>query len=101
ADASAHLLDHPGGLVAEHHGQGKRPVAIHDVPVAVTDPGGHHPNACLTSLGALLIDVDHLKRCICLVEHGGFHAESPVAFIVSLPWCESGVPSHPVGSTTR
>src|SRR5262245_26462469 len=39
-DACAHFLDDARRLVAEHHRQRQRPIAVHDVPVAVADARG-------------------------------------------------------------
>ena len=72
-DAGADLLDDARGLVAQHHRQRQRPVAVHDVPVAVADARGLDPDARLAGLGPLLLDVDDLERRVRLVEDGSFH----------------------------
>src|SRR5262249_29836974 len=73
-DAGAHCFNDAGGLVAEHHRQRQRPVAVDDVPVAVADAGGHHAHPGFAELRAWLLDIDDLKRSVGFVEHGGFHA---------------------------
>src|SRR5439155_16180365 len=76
-DAAAYFLDDARRLVAEHHRQRQRPVAVHDVPVAVADARRLDGDPGLAGLGPLLLDVDDLERCVGLVEDRGFHVVAP------------------------
>ncbi len=69
------LLDDAGRLVAEDHGQRWRPVAVHDVPVAVADTSAHHLDARLTTFRSLLLDVDDLEPLVGLVQYRRFHGK--------------------------
>src|SRR6185503_8749754 len=75
--AGADLLDDAGRLVAEHHRQRRSPVAVHDVPVAVTDPGRLDAHAGLAGPGPLLLDVHDLERSVGLVEDRRLHGVLP------------------------
>ena len=75
-DARADLLDDARRLVAEHHGKRRRPVAVHDVPVAVADARGLHLHAGLAGARALLGQVHDLEGRVRLEEHGSLHAFS-------------------------
>ena len=76
--ARADLLDDARRLVAEHHGQRRRPVAVHDVPVAVADARGLHLHAGLAGARALLGQIHDLERRVRLEEDGSFHELSPL-----------------------
>ena len=72
-DACADLLDDARRLVAEHHGKRRRPVPVHDVPVAVADARGLHLHAGLAGARALLGQIHDLEGRVCLEEDGSFH----------------------------
>ena len=73
ADAGAQLGDDAGGLVAQHHRQRQRPVAVHDVPVAHAHAGGLDLHPHLAGLGPLLLEVEDLQRLVDFGQDGGSH----------------------------
>ena len=77
ADARPQLGDDAGGLVAQHHRQRQRPVAVHDVPVAHAHAGGLDLHAHLAGLRALLLQVQDLQRLVDFGQHGGTHGLLP------------------------
>ena len=77
ADAGAELGDDTGRLMAEHHRQGQRPIAVHDVPVAHAHAGGLHLHAHLARLRALLLQVQDFERLVDFGQDGGAHGRSP------------------------
>src|SRR4029453_11046493 len=76
-NAGAHFLDDARRLVAEHHRQRQRPVAVHAVPVAVANAGRLDGHPGLAGPGPLLLDIDDLEWCVGLVEDRGFHEVAP------------------------
>src|SRR5215467_14398128 len=71
--AGRHLLHDTRRLVPENHGQGKLPVAVHDVPVAVAHPGRLDAHARFPRLRSLLLEVHDSEWGVGLVEDGGSH----------------------------
>ena len=81
-DARPELDDDAGRLVAQHHRQRQRPVAVHDVPVAHAHAGGLHLHAHLAGLRALLLQVEDLQRLVDFGQHGGTHGRSPSGLLL-------------------
>ena len=76
-DAGPDLLHDARRFVAQHHRQRRRPVAVHDVPVAMADAGGLDLDADLARLRPLLLEVDHVEALVVLETHRGFHPDPP------------------------
>ena len=76
-DAGSQLGDDAGGLVAQHHRQRQRPVAVHDVIVAHAHAGGLHLHAHLAGLRPLLLQIEDLQRLVDFGQDGGAHGRSP------------------------
>ena len=70
--ARADLLDDARRLVAEHHGKRRRPVTVHDVPVAVADARGLHLHAGLAGARALLGQIHDLEGVFALKRTAAF-----------------------------
>ena len=72
-DPRTRLFDDARPLVAEHHRERQRPVAVDDVPVAVADAGRLHPHADLAGLGTLLVDLRDLEWLLGRVADRSLH----------------------------
>ena len=79
-----------GGLVAEHHGQRQRPVAVHDVPVAHAYARGFDLHAHLVVLGRLLLEVENLQGFVDFGQDRGAHGFSPGKFDEA--WAKPSIP---------
>ena len=73
ATPGPHLDDDPGRLVAEHHRQRQRPIAVHDVPIAHAHAGRLDPNANFADARRLLFEIEDLQRRVDLGQNRGAH----------------------------
>jgi hypothetical protein len=60
--AGADLFDHPRALMAEHHRQRPRPVAVDDGQIGMAKTGGAHAQQHLAGSGRCKVDLDDLQR---------------------------------------
>ena len=95
ADARADLLDHPGGLVPERHGQRPHPRPVHHRDVGVADAGGLDADEQLAGARRAQLDLLELHGLRLPVgtlvgdgaEHGGdgLHGSLPFAAVRRRP----------------
>ena len=76
-DTRAAFEDFAGRLVTRHDRQRRRPVAVHDMPVALADARGLHFHAHFERLGRVEFAFQDLQRLVGLEENGGFHFFPP------------------------
>ena len=76
AHLGAHRLDDPGALVAHHDRRGDGVLALHEVQVAVAEPGGGRANEDLIGAGG--VDGDLLEGQLSGdgMEDGSAHGQS-------------------------
>ncbi|MGX1297711.1 hypothetical protein AB7M75_007619 [Bradyrhizobium ottawaense] len=87
SDIGADLLDHAGGLVAEHRGQRMRIEPFHEMQVGVTEPGDRGADQDFARARLRQADVLDDERLVDFIEDGGLHRALPVAFLGLIVAC--------------
>ena len=100
-DSRADLLDHAGGLVAEHDGQGMRVVAGDHVQVAVADAVGRPPHLDLVRTGLEQLDVLDHDRLLRVVQNRrcDTHGTHPLGRISCVVCASAGTFARPADPT--